>query len=164
MERLQTLLEQARDQIIKLLTSEWLVTDVEAVGGELLETRHQYEYSSFIEMIGDQRRRELIRIRQMYIPELIIRLHYLLSTSRHRIPEFVWPLFCQSVLNLCRLNRNLKLALELVNIVADSRYKLYEDFVNEDGRRLGDYLGAVRQAILGGLEGGGSDPFRILMS
>jgi len=59
-------------------------------------------------------------------------------------------------------SRNLKRALELANIVADSRYKLYEDFVNEDGRRLDDYLGAVRQAILGGLDGGGSDPFRVL--
>jgi len=48
--------------------------------------------------------------------------------------------------------------------VADSRYQLYEDFVNEDGKRLGDYLGAVREAILGGLEGGGSDPFRVIAS
>ncbi|KAG5640987.1 hypothetical protein DXG03_006451, partial [Asterophora parasitica] len=107
--------DQAHDQITKLLTSEWLVTDVEAPG-------------------GDRRRRELIRIRQMYIPEFIIRLHSLLVASRAHIPE------------------NLKRALELANIVADSRYKLYEDFVNEDGRRLGDYLGAVRQAILDGLE------------
>jgi nuclear pore complex protein Nup107 len=51
-----------------------------------------------------------------------------------------------------------------MNVVADSRYKLYEDFVNEDGKRLGDYLGAVRQAVLGGLEGGGSDPFKIVVS
>ncbi|GLB38465.1 putative nuclear pore protein 84 / 107 [Lyophyllum shimeji] len=106
------LIDQAHDQITKLLTSEWLVTDVEKPG-------------------GDRRRRELIRIRQMYIPELIIRLHSLLFNSRHHIPE------------------NLKRALELANVVADSRYKLYEDFVNEDGRRLGDYLGAVRQAVLG---------------
>jgi len=60
--------------------------------------------------------------------------------------------------------RNLKLALELANTVADSRYKLYEDFVNEDGKRLGDYLGAVRQAVLSGLEGGGSDPFFVIQS
>jgi nuclear pore complex protein Nup107 len=58
--------------------------------------------------------------------------------------------------------RNLKRALKLANIVADSRYKLYEDFVNEDGRKIGDYLSAVRQAVLGGLEGGGSDPFRVI--
>lgn len=41
--------------------------------------------------------------------------------------------------------RNLKHTLELANIVADSGYKLYEDFVNEDGRKQGDCLGAVRQ-------------------
>lgn len=58
--------------------------------------------------------------------------------------------------------RNIKHALTLVNVVADSRYKLYDDFSSHDGRRLGDYLGAVRQAVLAGLEGGGSDPFRIL--
>lgn len=52
--------------------------------------------------------------------------------------------------------------MALVNIVADSRYKLYEDFVGEHGRGLGDYLEAVRQAVIGGLEHGGSDPFRIV--
>ena len=57
-------------------------------------------------------------------------------------------------------SRNLKRALQLVNIVADSRYRLYDDFKSVGGRRLFDYLGVVRQAILGGLENGGSDPFR----
>lgn len=99
----------------------------------------------------------------MYIPELIIRLHSLLFTSRNRIPESV---SCSVPSGQIYLNvfspRNLKRALQLANIVADSRYKLYEDFVNEEGRRLGDYLGAVRQAVLGGLEGGGSDPFRVV--
>ncbi|EMD36111.1 hypothetical protein CERSUDRAFT_116015 [Gelatoporia subvermispora B] len=125
LEEYKTLLEQAREQIVKLLTTEWLVSDVEEAG-------------------GDQRRLELIRIRQIYIPELVIRLHALLAASRSKVPE------------------NLKHALQLANIVADSRYKLYEDFLNQDSRRLGDYLGAVRQAILAGLEGGGSDPFRIV--
>ncbi|KAJ7494494.1 nuclear pore protein 84/107 [Mycena galericulata] len=127
LEDYRALVDQAHDQISKLLTSEWLVSDVEDGG-------------------SDRRRRDLIRIRQIYIPELIIRLHFLLYASRVHFPE------------------NLKRALELANVVADSRYKLYEDFINEDGKRLGDYLGAVRQAILGGLEGGGSDPFRILSS
>lgn len=58
--------------------------------------------------------------------------------------------------------RNLKHALLLANIVADSRYRLYEDFVAQEGRRLGDYLALVKQAVLGGLEGGGSDAFRVL--
>ncbi len=60
------------------------------------------------------------------------------------------------------MRRNVKHALALVNVVADSRYRLYDDFSSQDGRRLGDYLSAVRQAVLAGLEGGGSDPFRIL--
>ena len=57
-------------------------------------------------------------------------------------------------------SRNLKRALQLVNIVADSRYRLYDDFKSVGGRSLSDYLGVVRQAVLGGLENGGSDPFR----
>ena len=56
----------------------------------------------------------------------------------------------------------MKYALNLANVVADSRYKLYDDFTVSHGRRLGDYLSVVRQAILGGLECGGSDPFRVL--
>jgi Nuclear pore protein 84 / 107 len=72
------------------------------------------------------------------------------------------------VLNLLEFwplsNRNLKYALDLANVIADSRYKIYEDFVNEHGRRLGEYLGAVRQAVLTGLEEGGSDPFRLIYS
>ncbi|KAF9244485.1 107-domain-containing protein [Melanogaster broomeanus] len=73
-------------------------------------------------------------------------LHVMLYNSRQHIPG------------------NLKVALELVNVVADSRYKLYDDFLHEDGRRLGEYLGAVRQAVLAGLESGGSDPFKVISS
>ncbi|KAG7444855.1 nuclear pore protein 84/107 [Guyanagaster necrorhizus] len=120
-------IDQAKFLIMKLLTSEWLVSE-----NDLSNV--------------DQRKKDLIRIRQIYIPELIIRLHYLLFNSRQLFPE------------------NMRQTLELVNIVADSRYKLYSDFVNEDGRRLGDYLATVRQGVLGGLEGGGSDPFRVLMN
>ncbi|KAF5319206.1 hypothetical protein D9619_008447 [Psilocybe cf. subviscida] len=119
------LIFQAYDQIVKLLTTEWLVADVENDEGMRLE---------------------LIRIRQVYVPELIIRLHYLLYSSRQLMPE------------------NLKRAVELANIVADSRYKLYEDFMNKGGRSLSEYLGAVRQAMLAGLASGGSDPFKIVAS
>lgn len=125
LEDYKLLLQQAREQVVKLLTTEWLVVDTSASGGE-------------------RRRRELSRIRQIYVPELIMRVHSLLVASRIQVSE------------------NLKHALLLANIVADSRYKLTEDFVSEDGRRLGDYLCAVRQAALAGLEGGGSDPFRII--
>jgi hypothetical protein len=39
--------------------------------------------------------------------------------------------------------RNLKRALELANVVADSRYKLFEDFMNEGGKTLAAYLAVV---------------------
>ncbi|KAF9475041.1 hypothetical protein BDN70DRAFT_884207 [Pholiota conissans] len=123
--RYRGLIDEAYDQILKLLTTEWLVSDVE-------------------EPQVDRKRRDLIRIRQIYVPELILRLHSILYSSRHVITE------------------NLKRALELANIVADSRYRLYQDFRGEGGRSLAEYLGAVRQAVLAGLEHGGSDPFRIV--
>ena len=84
----------------------------------------------------------------------------MLFTSRQLIPEYVGCSFVFSKFYLF-IFRNLKRALELVNIVADSRYRLYDDFKGVGGRSLSDYLGAVRQAILGGLENGGSDPFRV---
>ncbi|KAJ7273472.1 nuclear pore protein 84/107 [Mycena haematopus] len=127
LEDYRSLVDQAHDQITKLLTSEWLVSDI-------------------------------------YIPELIIRLHFLLFASRVQFPEYVFHPHTKPYTHALFFPRNLKRTLELANVVADSRYKLYEDFVNEDERRLGDYLGAVRQAILGGLEGGGSAPFRIIES
>ncbi|OBZ72749.1 hypothetical protein A0H81_06689 [Grifola frondosa] len=124
----KSLVDQAREQVTKLLTTDWLVSDVEHRG-------------------DDRRRHDLIRIRQIYVPELIIRLHVMLTASRGRIPE------------------NLKHSFALVNVVADSRYKLYNDFASQPGdqtRQLGHYLGAVRQTVLIGLEGGGSDPFRVI--
>ncbi|EPQ52913.1 hypothetical protein GLOTRDRAFT_78934 [Gloeophyllum trabeum ATCC 11539] len=119
-------LDYAREQVVKLLTSDWLVSDVSQG--------------------GDRRRRELIRIRQIYIPDFIVRLHVMLVNSRHRY------------------RRNLKHAVELANVVADSRYKLYDDFTDNEGKRLTDYLGVVREAVLAGLEEGGSDPFKIVIS
>ncbi|KAJ8474879.1 hypothetical protein ONZ45_g15800 [Pleurotus djamor] len=99
-----SLVETAHEKIMKLLTSEWLVSDVDVA-------------------VADRRRRELVRIRQVYIPELIIRLHHALFSSRHKLPQ------------------NLKLVFKLATVVADSRYKLYEDFVGDGGRPLNfDYL------------------------
>ncbi|KAI4519168.1 hypothetical protein K525DRAFT_258749 [Schizophyllum commune Loenen D] len=123
----KALLDQAWDELIHLLTvMEWLVVGIDAPG-------------------GDARRRELIRIRQIYIPDLVIRIHTLMLSSRQHIPG------------------NLKRALSLANVVADSRYRVYDDFVNEEGRRLSDYLKMVRDAAIAGLENGGSDPFRVVM-
>jgi nuclear pore complex protein Nup107 len=109
---------------------------------------------------------------------MIVRLHGLLYISRVHIPQCVLVITCPILrffnsFNIIILTtnfflfsffhtRNLKRALQLANIVADSRYRLYEDFTNQDGRRLSDYLDKVRTAILGALEAGGSDPFRVL--
>lgn len=75
-----------------------------------------------------------------------------------------YPFFPLSSLLTSVRRRNLKHALTLANIVADSRYRLYDDFTNQDGRRLGDYLKLVRRGVLAGLEGGGSDPFKVATS
>ncbi|KAI0794788.1 hypothetical protein C8Q74DRAFT_1366170 [Fomes fomentarius] len=64
------LIEQAREDTIKLLTTDWLMADVEVNDGE-------------------RRRRDLVRIRQIYIPEPIIRLHSILVTSRSQTSENV---------------------------------------------------------------------------
>ncbi|PFH53633.1 hypothetical protein AMATHDRAFT_79092 [Amanita thiersii Skay4041] len=163
----KSLIDQAAEQVTRLLTAEWLVVDSD-------------DGSQASNSYGGKRRQELIRIRRIFIPELVIRLHSQLFASRRWFPE------------------NLKRALQLANIVADSRYKLHEDFLGMDidnemlnslqrtleegvGRggepstlssavaasairirrrtRLSDYLSAVRYAVLGALEGGGSDLF-----
>ncbi|KAH7906565.1 nuclear pore protein 84/107 [Hygrophoropsis aurantiaca] len=135
------LIDRAHESITKLLTSDWMLPDSDSVGSEITSIRCMVTSNG---SEGGRRQRELSRIRQIYIPELIIRLHVMLFTSRDHIPE------------------NLKRALLLANIVADSRYKLYDDFLNQDGRKLGEYLGAVRYAVLASLEGGGSDPFKVI--
>lgn len=58
---------------------------------------------------------------------------------------------------------NVRHALLLANVVADSRYMLFTEFAGENGRRLREYLAAVRAAVLAGLEHGGSDPFRAVL-
>ena len=60
--------------------------------------------------------------------------------------------------------RNLKCAIELTNIVADSRYWLYENFSNNSEWSLLDYLQVMRQAVLAEVENGELDPFRIIMA
>jgi len=120
------LVTNAREQILKLLTMDWLVPESDNPA-------------------TDRRGRELGRVRQIFIPELILRLHGLLVSSRTHIPQ------------------NVRHALLLANVVADSRYMLFTEFAGENGRRLKEYLAAVRMAVLAGLEHGGSDPFRAVL-
>ena len=115
----------------------------------------------------------MVRVRRIHVPDLTMRLHNLLVESGDKIPRYVSFLSpAPSLLHpnqnrnsqippLSLHNRNLK---NPANIVADTRYALYEDFVSDGAHtdRLEDYLRAVRQAILRGLENGGSDPLRPL--
>lgn len=123
-------------------------------------------------LVADRRGRELARIRQIFIPELILRLHGLLVSSRTHMPECVLhfpsltrprdqPPFSLSL--SFPLFSNVRHALLLANVVADSRYMLFTEFAGENGRRLREYLAAVRTAVLAGLEHGGSDPFRAVL-
>lgn len=51
------------------------------------------------------------------------------------------------------LGRNLQRALDLANVVADERYKLYMEFVSVRRNTITDYLEQVRTAALRALEG-----------
>ncbi|GJJ14822.1 hypothetical protein Clacol_009090 [Clathrus columnatus] len=120
-------LEKARELIVDLLTHGWL--QIQELNGD-----------------GDQSRQaELLRIREMYVPELVIRLHRALCESRSITP------------------RNLRSALLLINIVADSRFELYDAFQNPYGNRLPEYLQCIKDAVIDGLSSGGSDPFRVIV-
>jgi hypothetical protein len=78
------------------------------------------------------------------------------SLARPHGQPFFFPLFFT-------LFSNVRNALLLANVVADSRYMLFTEFAGENGRRLREYLAAVRTAVLAGLEHGGSDPFRAVL-
>jgi len=66
----EALVDEGFEKTVKLFTTEWLVSDVSRVD-------------------GDRRRRELIRVRQIFIPELAIRLHSILYGSRTRFSRCV---------------------------------------------------------------------------
>ncbi|KAL9938079.1 hypothetical protein V8E36_002702 [Tilletia maclaganii] len=106
---------------------------------------------------------EYKRIRQLFVPELVFSLHFMLFDSRDVLPD------------------SLARALVLPNLVADGAYNLWQDFISgssddvaEDddldattqqrhqgkNNRLPEYLEAVRQAELVALDSLGPDPFR----
>ena len=87
-------------QVVKLLTTEWLVSDVDLiVEGDFIYITSPLWLSADLHT-ESRRRFHLIRIRQIYIPELILRLHNILFTSRQMIPECVKYLFIGPKKNL----------------------------------------------------------------
>lgn len=94
---------------------------------------------------GSQRRKELRRIRQIFIPDLVMRLHTLLFENRKRFPQL------------------LQEALDLTKVVAAEDYHVYEEFLGRDNvaTRLIAYLNSVRAASMAALQGGSTDAFRV---
>jgi nuclear pore complex protein Nup107 len=93
-----------------------------------------------------QRRKELRRIRQTFIPDLVLRLHTLLFTHRKSYPHL------------------LQQALDLTKIVADEDNHCYEEFFGRGGEgddpfRLIAYLERVREAGMAALEAGSGSAF-----
>ena len=82
------MIDQAYDRVVKLLTTEWLVSDVDLV---------VEGYCLFSPLLGScililvfcWQKVEGIRIRQIYVSEFFLRLHYMLFMSRQMIPEYV---------------------------------------------------------------------------
>lgn len=99
----------------------------------------------------EQRLEELSRIRRIYIPDLLFRLHNMFYDTRDVVPQ------------------HLAQAMQLSNLVADERHKLYLEFIWPTENRLKIYLQMVRDVALAlledkeedGMEGGRAtaDPF-----
>lgn len=84
----------------------------------------------------EQRLEELSRIRKIYVPDLLFRLHNMFYDTRGVVPQ------------------HLAQAMQLSNLVADERHKLYLEFIWPTANRLKIYLQMVRDAALALLEDG----------
>lgn len=90
------MLEEANEQVVRLLTAEWLVNtdDYGASSGAygmFLTSPNSARKVNFL--IAEKRRKEMIRVRRLFIPELVIRLHSLLFASRKWFPGYVVVFF-----------------------------------------------------------------------
>lgn len=105
-------IERTEVSTLDLLTSQWLRFDLETS--------------------SSSRSSELARIRQVFIPDLVMRLHNLLMSNRHIHPPF------------------LQHALDLTKIVADEDYHVYEEFFGKGDNpyRLVAYLERIRECSI----------------
>ncbi|EIW72067.1 hypothetical protein TREMEDRAFT_66694 [Tremella mesenterica DSM 1558] len=106
-------IDKVHGTTIDLLLSDWLKLPIER---------------------SSPRFKELSRIRQIFIPSLILQLHTLLYTHRTLFPQM------------------LQQALALSKIVADEENGIYEEFFSPGGERLVVYLDKIREAALAMLE------------
>jgi nuclear pore complex protein Nup107 len=124
---LHTAIERTHRTTLDLLTSDWLRFD-------LVPIYQQQERSA-----------ELARIRQIFIPDLVLRLHSLLFTHRSLFPVL------------------LQQALDLSKIVAAEDNHVYEEFLERDGEpyRLIAYLDKIREAGLAAVQSGSGSAFAV---
>jgi nuclear pore complex protein Nup107 len=125
--RLLASIEHVADLTRDLLTSRWLAFPIAATGKQ-----------------ASARRRELRRIRQIFVPDLVMRLHVLLVEHHTRFPQL------------------LQAALDMTVLVASQEHGVYEEFIGRDAdaSRLVAYLEHVREASMSALAAGSADPFR----
>ncbi|WOO81998.1 Nuclear pore complex protein [Vanrija pseudolonga] len=123
--RLFQVIDQVNGETRDLLISDWLNFPI--------QSRSTY---------STQRRKELRRIRQIFIPDLVLRLHAQLMDNRALFPQL------------------LQTALEMTKLVADEEHKVYVEFLGQDNKpyRLVAYLDRVRESSMAALQGGSSNP------
>ncbi|KAG9125019.1 Nucleoporin nup84 [Ceratobasidium sp. 392] len=76
---------------------------------------------------------------------MVLQLHHHLYESRETFPA------------------NLRRVLQLPNIVADSRYGIFKDFISTSGNRMPEYLRCVREASIAVLKNGVTDPVQAVV-
>lgn len=123
--RLFQVIDQVNGDTRELLISDWLNFPI--------QSRSTY---------STQRRKELRRIRQIFIPDLVLRLHAQLMDNRGLFPQL------------------LQTALDMTKLVADEQHKVYVEFLGQDNKpyRLVAYLDRVRESSMAVLQGGSSNP------
>lgn len=84
----------------------------------------------------------------------------LVSSSLRKPPFSPYP---AAISSLTRPFRNLRRALQLPNIVADSRYSIFRDFVSTGVNRMPEYLAGVREAAIAVLGNGLTDPVQAVV-
>ena len=141
---LQAALDRVYRVTIELLTGDWLRLDfaIKDGVGTFAQVAESHELTS-----ATQRAAELRRVRQIFIPELVLRLHARLFAARN-----LFPIMLQH-------------AMGIVKIVAEEQNHAYEEFLlsgtRHDAGKLGIYLSMVREVALATLETGSGSPFEI---
>lgn len=90
---------------------------------------------------------ELQRIRQIFVPDLVLRLHQTLIENKDYFPVL------------------LQRALDMSKLVASEKYHIFTEFLGHDDRpyRLVAYLEKVCEASLEALKSGSSNPFVVAL-